>query len=177
MKTRETRELKQFLTFDIAGEEYAISVLKVREILEYDVVTPVPNVPASIRGVMNLRGQVVPIIDLAVKFGLPRTQTGRTTCNIVVDVSLEGEDAVMGIMADPVKQVIDLVADEIEPPPAFGTSVHVDYLQGMGKADKRFVLILDLDKLLTTDELLKPEQAEAAMVEVAPTEASEAALP
>jgi purine-binding chemotaxis protein CheW len=143
----------QYLGFNIAGEEYAIGILRVREILEYDTLTKVPTTPPSIRGVINLRGSVVPVVDLAVKFGLPESVISKRTCIVVVEVNLDGERAVMGVLADAVSQVIDLPASEVEPPPPFGTRVRVDCLIGMGRAGRKFVLLLDIDKLLSLDEL------------------------
>ncbi|HKC12424.1 MAG TPA: chemotaxis protein CheW, partial [Vicinamibacteria bacterium] len=106
-------EQAQYLGFYIAGEEYAIGILRVREILEYDTVTKVPTTPPSIRGVINLRGSVVPVVDLAVKFGLPESVVSKRTCIVVVEVDLDGERAVMGVLADAVSQVIDLPASEV----------------------------------------------------------------
>lgn len=145
----------QYLTFLIGGEEYAVSLLKVKEIIEYDVVTKVPKTPAWVRGVINLRGSVVPVIDLALKFGQTATELGKLTCIVITEVECEGEATVMGILADAVSQVIDLNAEEIEAPPTFGTRVKIDYLLGMGRSGKKFCLMLDSDKVLSTDELLQ----------------------
>ncbi|HEV2112891.1 MAG TPA: chemotaxis protein CheW [Terriglobales bacterium] len=150
-----SEQVRQYLTFLIGGEEYAVSLLKVKEIIEYDVVTKVPKTPAWVRGVINLRGSVVPVIDLAVKFGQAATEVGKLTCIVITEVECEGEAAVMGILADAVSQVIDLKAEEIEAPPTFGTRVKIDYLLGMGRSGKKFCLILDSDRVLSTDELLE----------------------
>jgi purine-binding chemotaxis protein CheW len=144
----------QYLTFLTAGEEYAISIVKVREIIEYEAVTTVPNTPVWIRGVTNLRGKVVPVVDLAVKFGLPASQISKFSCVIITEVMFQGENLIMGVLADSVSQVIELSADEIEAAPAFGTRVKTEYLLGMGALGKKFCLILDIDKVLSTDELL-----------------------
>src|SRR5260221_3021106 len=146
-------EQTQYLGFVVADEEYAIGILRVREILEYDTITKVPTTPPSIRGVINLRGRVVPVVHLAVKLGLPESQVTKRTCIVVVEVDLEGERTVMGVLADAVSQVIDLPASEVEPPPSFGTRVRVDCLLGMGRAGKKFVLLLDIDKVLSAEEL------------------------
>jgi purine-binding chemotaxis protein CheW len=143
----------QYLGFQVAGEEYAVGILRVKEILEYEVVTRVPMTPPSIRGVINLRGSVVPVVDLAVKLGMPGSAVTKRTCIVIVEVKLADEAAVIGVIADSVSQVLDLPASEIQPPPSFGTRVHVDYLVGMGRADKKFVLILDIDRVLSEDEL------------------------
>src|SRR6185295_15649748 len=143
----------QYLGFFVGEEEYAIGILRVREILEYDTITKVPTTPPSIRGVINLRGRVVPVVDLAVKLGLPESQVTKRTCIVVVEVDLEGERTVMGVLADSVSQVIDLPPAEVEPPPSFGTRVRVDCLLGMGRAGKKFVLLLDIEKTLFAEEL------------------------
>ena len=154
-------EEMQYLGFHVAEEEYAIGILRVREILEYDTVTRVPTTPPSIRGVINLRGRVVPVVDLAVKLGLPESQITKRSCIVVVEVELDGERTVMGVLADAVSQVIELPASEIEPPPPFGPRVRVDCLVGMGRAGKKFVLLLDIDKLLSVDELAAAAQVES----------------
>lgn len=146
-------EQAQYLGFYIAGEEYAIGILRVREILEYDTLTKVPTTPPSIRGVINLRGSVVPVVDLAVKLGLPESVISKRTCIVVVEMDLDGERTVMGVLADAVTQVIDLPVSDVEPPPPFGTRMRVDCLLGMGRAGRKFVLLLDIDKLLSLDEL------------------------
>lgn len=159
----------QYLGFALGGEEYAVGILRVREIIEYTAVTRIPSAPPSVRGVINLRGGVVPVVDLAVKFGQAPCTVTRRTCIVVVEVSLDGERLTLGVLADSVSQVMELSAADIEPPPAFGTSVHVDYLLGMGKTPRGFVLILDVERVLTTGELVgadatarQAEQAEQA---------------
>ena len=153
------QDVRQYLTFMIAGEEYAISLLQVKEIIEYDTVTPVPKTPEWVRGVINLRGSVVPVIDLAVKFRLPASVAGRLTCIIITEVECGGEATIMGVMADSVRQVIDLKPEDVEHPPTFGTRVKVDYLLGMARSGKKFCLILNTEKVLSTDELLELSDA------------------
>ena len=153
------QDVQQYLTFMIAGEEYAISLLKVKEIMEYDTVTPVPKTPEWVRGVINLRGSVVPVIDLAVKFRLPASVAGRLTCIVITEVECGGEATIMGVMADSVRQVIDLKPENVEHPPTFGTRVKVDYLNGMARSGKKFCLILNTEKVLSTDELLELSEA------------------
>ena len=144
----------QYLTFFIAGEEYAVNILKVKEITEYDTVTTVPNTAPWIRGVTNLRGNVIPVIDLAVKFGLSASQASKFSCIVITEVSYDGEKLTMGVMADSVSQVVDFLENEIETPPPFGTRLRIEFLLGMGRMGKKFCLILDIDKVLSTDELL-----------------------
>jgi purine-binding chemotaxis protein CheW len=142
----------QYLTFELAGEEYALDILHVREILRFEEVTRVPTAPPSVRGVLNLRGSVVPVVDLAVRFGLPETVETRRTCIVIVEVSPGGEPLVMGVMADAVSQVMDLLPGDIEPPPSFGTRVRIEFLRGLARVGSRFALLLDLDRLLGMDE-------------------------
>ena len=160
----------QYLTFLTAGEEYAISIVKVSEIVEYEAVTTVPNTPVWIRGVTNLRGKVVPVVDLAVKFGLPASGISKFSCIIITEVMFQGEKLTMGVLADSVSQVIDLSADEIEATPPFGTRVKTEYLLGMGALGKKFCLILDIDKVLSADELLAVTEsvADEASATIAP---------
>ncbi|HKV07822.1 MAG TPA: chemotaxis protein CheW [Thermoanaerobaculia bacterium] len=158
----------QYLTFWIAGEEHAIGILRVREIIEYEEVTRVPATPPWIRGVLNLRGSVVPAIDLAVKLGLPASPVTRRTCIVIVEADLEGEATVMGLIADSVSQVIDLAAEDIEPPPGFGTRVHTDYLLGMGKIGRKLALLLDVDRVLAAAEILQVSALGEGAMEEAP---------
>jgi len=180
--TKEVIEQQQYLTFLLAGEEYAISILKVKEIIEYDTVTVVPKTPRWIRGVINLRGSVVPVVDLAVKFGLEERPVTRTSCIVILEGQLENQNTTMGIVADAVSQVMDLAIEDIREVPEFGTRVQVNYLLGMAQLGKKFALLLDVDKVLSTDELLNLDQvsttAGAAVADGAdgvPSENSEAA--
>ena len=152
--TKETVEQKQYLTFLLADEEYAISILQVKEIIEYDTVTTVPKTPKWVRGVINLRGSVVPVVDLAAKFGLEPKQVTKTTCIVIIETLFGKQNTTIGIVTDSVSQVMDLTADDIQPVPEFGTRVKVDYLLGMAQLGKKFALLLDVDKVLSTDELL-----------------------
>jgi purine-binding chemotaxis protein CheW len=151
-QTTEAADRRQYLSFSLGGSEYGVGILQVREILQYEQVTRVPSTPRSIRGVINLRGQVVPVVDLAAKFGLPDTRPARLTCILIVEARLDGQPTVVGVLADAVQEVIELGKDDVEPPPAFGTQVKIDFLLGMGKVGKRFVLLLDLDRVISADE-------------------------
>jgi len=150
--TTENEAMTQYLSFQVAGEAYAVGVLQAREIIEFPVVTRVPHAPVAVRGVINLRGSVVPVVDLAVKFGLPASEIGRRSCVVIVECTIEGESLVMGVMADAVNHVLDLTPADIEPAPSFGTRVRTEYLKGMGKLERGFVLLLDMDKLLSASE-------------------------
>jgi len=151
---QESSKAGQYLTFFIAGEEYAASILKIREVIEYDTLTMVPNTPVWIRGVVNVRGSVLPVVDLGVKFGLPASTISKFSCVVITEVISEGEKLTLGVLADSVSQVIDFTTHEIEDPPPFGTRVKIEYLLGLGAIGKKFCQILDIDKVLSADELL-----------------------
>lgn len=168
-------ERQQYLAFALAGGEYAIGILKVKEILQYEELTKVPSTPRSIRGVLNLRGSVVPVVDLAVKFGLAETAVTRRTCVLVVETAFDGVPSVMGLVADAVSEVIELGPDDIEEPPAFGTRVRTEHLLGVGKVGRKFVLILDIDEVLSAEE--QDLAGAAALAALAPAPAAEAPLP
>lgn len=152
MAANEDGARTQYLSFSLRDTEYAVGILNVKEILQYEQTTRVPSTPRSVRGVINLRGQVVPVVDLAAKFGLGETTPGRLTCILIVEARIDGTPAVVGVLADSVQEVIELGKDDVEPTPAFGTQVRVDFLLGVGKIGKRFVLLLDLDRVISADE-------------------------
>lgn len=154
MNEKETNfDQTQYLTFHLAGEEYAVGILQVKEIITYGTLTKVPHTPPSIRGVINLRGNVVPVVDLGLKFGMSVSPVTDRTCIVIVEVNINDNRTVMGVVADSVSQVISMVDDNILPPPAFGTRVRIDFLRGMGKAGDKFVLVLDIDKVLSAEDL------------------------
>lgn len=142
----------QYLTFHLAGEEYAVGILQVREIITYGTLTKVPHTPPSIRGVINLRGNVVPVVDLGLKFGLTDNPVTDRTCIVIVEANINESRTIMGIIADSVSQVISMSDNEILTAPAFGTRVRIDFLRGLGKSGDKFVLILDIDKVLSADD-------------------------
>ncbi len=152
---------RQFLTFVVGDEEYGVGITQAKEIIEYDTLTTVPGAPVFIRGVINLRGHVVPVVDLAVKLGRPASTLGRRSCVVVVEVQGEEGGTVMGILADRVSLVAELPPDAIEPAPAFGTGVRIDWLLGLGRMDKRFILLLDTDRVLSAREVSDVLAAEA----------------
>ena len=150
-----------YLTFFIRGEEYAAPILRVKEIIEYETVTRVPSTPSHVRGVINLRGAVLPVIDLAAKFGHGETAATRTTCIVVVETNVGGETLVVGLIADSVSEVVEIADEQIEEPPAFGTGVRVDFLAGMGKLENKLVLVLDIDRVLSPVEIQQTIEAAA----------------
>ena len=178
-REKEVIEQEQYLTFLLAGEEYAISILEVKEIIEYDTVTTVPKTPKWIRGVINLRGSVVPVVDLGVKFGMGERPVTKTSCIIIVEGQVESQNTLMGVMADAVSQVMDIAAGDIQEVPAFGTRIKVDYLHGMAQLGKKFVLLLNINQVLSADESLdlsaaatNAQEAEGDTVSPNPSEAT-----
>ena len=146
-------ETRQYLTFKLSDEVFAVDVEKVREILEFTTITKVPQTPDYMRGVINLRGSVVPVMDMHLKFGMAPSERTVNTCIVVVEVSLEGETIILGALADSVQEVIELEAGQIEPPPRIGTRFNTDFILGMGKNDSQFIMILNIDRAFTSDEL------------------------
>ena len=139
----------QFLSFVLAGEEYAVEILRVKEIIEYDNLTRVPGMPPAVRGVINLRGRVVPVVDVALAFGMPQSSITARSCIVMVEIGGDEGAVVMGIITDAVSEVLDLAADQIQPPPSFGTSIGAEVLDGMAEAaGKKFVMLLNIDRAL-----------------------------
>ena len=144
---------RQYLTFMLNSEIFAIGILRIKEIIEYGNLTEVPRMPDFIRGVINLRGAVVPVIDLGARFGKQAATVGRRTCIVIIEVQHEGEQQVVGVMVDAVNEVLDIPAAEIEPAPSFGAKIRADFIRGMGKVDGKFVIILNVDHVLSLDEM------------------------
>ncbi|BEH10864.1 MULTISPECIES: chemotaxis protein CheW [Geobacter] len=146
-------ETRQYLTFKLDDEVFAVDVAKVREILELTSITKVPQTPQFMRGVINLRGSVVPVVDLRLKFGMSETAPTVDTCIIVVEVAHEHETLVLGALADSVQEVFEMEPGQVEPAPRIGTKLNTDFILGMGKHDGQFIMILDIDRTFTSDEL------------------------
>ncbi len=146
-------EIRQYLTFKLDHEVFAMDVATVREVLDFTVITKIPRTPEFMRGVINLRGSVVPVVDLRLAFGMSATEKTVNTCIIVVEVSLEGESTILGALADSVEEVIDLEPEQIQPAPKIGTSIKTDFIRGMGKRDTQFVMILDIDRVFSAEQL------------------------
>lgn len=146
-------ETVQYLTFKLADEIFAFDVAKVREILEMTSITKVPQTPDFMRGVINLRGSVVPVIDLRLNFGMQCTEQTVNTCIIVVEVNLVEETIVLGVLADSVQEVVEMEPEHIEPPPQLGTRLNTEFIKGMGKVENDFVMILDIDKVFSAKDL------------------------
>ncbi|WP_108125799.1 chemotaxis protein CheW [Saccharospirillum mangrovi] len=143
----------QYLTFQLSQEMFAINILRIKEILEYGGLSKVPMMPPFIRGVINLRGAVVPVIDLKVRFGGTVNQATKRSCIVIIEITNEDRSHDIGIMVDSVSEVLEIPASEIEPPPSFGAHIRADFMAAMGKVDGEFVIILDVDSVLSTQEL------------------------
>ena len=159
MSVAEILETTQYLTFKLEDEVFALDIAKVREVLEYTTVTKVPRTPDFMCGVINLRGGVVPVVNMRLKFGMPDAEKTVNTCIIIVEVKLDGETTVLGALADSVQEVMDLEPDQIEPAPKIGTRLNTDFIKGMGKHDNKFIMILDIDKVFSADELALVQDA------------------
>lgn len=154
----------KYMTFKLSNEEYGLGILKVREIIGLMDITHVPRTPDFVRGVINLRGKVIPVVDLRLKFDMERIEPTDQTVIIVVQYSHLNTDLTMGILVDEVVEVLDVAADQIEPPPSFGASiVQTDFIMGIGKADKRMIFLIEIGKVLTVEELRRlPTRSDSA---------------
>jgi purine-binding chemotaxis protein CheW len=144
---------QQYLTFNLGNEIFAIGILAIKEIIEYGNLTEVPMMPEFIRGVINLRGAVVPVVDLAARFGRKGTAVTRRTCIVIIEMGKDGERQNIGVIVDTVNEVLEILPQDIEPAPAFGAKIRTDFISGMGKVASRFVIILDVDHVLSVDEM------------------------
>ncbi len=144
---------QQYLTFMLGGEVFAIGILAIREIIEYGEVTSVPMMPKFVRGVINLRGAVVPVVDLSARFGKSETQLSKRTCIVIVEVEAEAGRQDMGVMVDAVNAVLEIADDQIEPAPVLGSKLRTEFIRCMGKVGGKFVILLDVDKVLSSEEI------------------------
>ena len=148
-------EAKQYLTFMLGGEMFSIGILCIKEIIWYANLTEVPMMPACIRGVINLRGAVVPVMDLSARFGKPSTPVTKCTCIVIIEIDTqnEGEHQNMGVVVDSVQAVLEIASSEIEPAPSFGAKIRPDFIEGIGKVNGKFVILLNVNKVLSTQEI------------------------
>ncbi len=156
-------ETSQYLTFKLDREIYALDIAQVREVLDFTDVTKVPRMPEFMRGVINLRGGVVPVVDLRLKFGMSLTEKTVDTCIIIKEITLEGEKTLLGTLADSVQEVLDLEPGQIEPAPKIGTRLKTEFIKGMGKKNDEFVIILDVDRVFSTEELAVVQGVEGSV--------------
>src|SRR5580698_5777249 len=162
MSVEQNSEMRQYLTFKLGNESFGIDVAKVREILDFTTITEIPRTPEFMSGVINLRGNVVPVVDLRLCFQMSKTVRTRNTCIVVVEVLLESEPTVIGALADSVEEVIDLEPDQIQPAPRIGTQIRTDFIKGIGKRDTQFIMILDIDRVFSAEELAAVRVPEAS---------------
>ena len=178
MNDKATTKTAQYLTFCLGEEEFALEITKVREVMDYTAITKVPRMPEFLSGVINLRGNVVPVIDLRLKLGMSATKKTADTCIVIMEIEVDGELIDMGALADSVQEVIDLNPAQIEPPPRLGTKLNTEFIQGMGKRDDKFLIILNIDKVLAGDELeLIHDKNESSVMDMAKPAIETEALP
>ena len=146
-------EATQYLTFSLGEEDFALEIARVREVLDYTNITKVPRMPEFLRGVINLRGNVVPVTDLRLKLGMSATKRTVDTCIVIVETGVDGDLMDMGVLTDSVQEVLDLDPAQIEPAPRLGTKLNTEFIRGMGKKDDKFLIILDIDKVLSSEDL------------------------
>jgi purine-binding chemotaxis protein CheW len=150
----------QYLTFELDGEIFALEIGKVREVLDFTAVTRVPRMPTFMRGVINLRGSVVPVVDMRLKFNLPPADRTVNTCIIIVEIEMDGEIVALGALADSVKEVVELGVADIEPAPRIGTRLNTDFIRGMGKREEGFLILLDINRVFSSEELIAVQAAD-----------------
>ncbi|UTF51178.1 chemotaxis protein CheW [Desulfomicrobium sp. ZS1] len=143
----------QYLTFGLGVEVFALETGSVREVIEIVSVTRIPKTPPFMRGVINLRGHAVPVVDLRIKFDIPQVADTVNTCIIIVDVEVDGESCFMGAIVDSVREVFEMTSDQIKPPPHMGASIKTDFIKGMGEQNEQFVMIIDIEKVFSSVEL------------------------
>jgi purine-binding chemotaxis protein CheW len=176
MEESNTATSEQYVTFSLGEELFGVEVTRTREILSITPVTKVPQTPEYLLGVINLRGQVVPVVDMRLKLGLPAGEETEDTCIIVVEVQVDGEAIVVGALADAVREVLEIRSDQIEPPPRLGTRLKTEFINGMGKVDEQFLILLNIDRVFNSDDLAIVQDAgqiNAAEVDVAVEESPE----
>ena len=168
MSTSEITETRQYLTFKLGCEVFATDVAKVREVLDFTAITKIPKTPDFMSGVINLRGNVVPVVDLRLCFEMSKTEKTVNTCIVVVEMIVDGERTVIGALADSVEEVIDLDPEQIQPPPRIGTHVRTEFIKGMGRRDTQLIMILDIDRVFTVEELslVRAPDSSPALAEV-----------
>jgi len=157
-------DVNQYLTFVLGGEVYGVSILVIKEILEYHEPTLVPMMPDFIRGVINLRGSVVPVVDLSLRLGRESTEVAKRTCVVIIEIQHEEERMEIGVVVDAVNEVLDIAPESIEAAPNFGAKIRTDFINGMGKIDDKFVVLLNIDHVLSIEELSMLDSASKTTV-------------
>lgn len=168
MSAADVMETTQYLTFKLDQDVFGMDIAKVREVLDFTAVTRVPKMPEFMRGVINLRGSAVPVVDLRLKLGMKRTEKTDNTCIIITEVTADGEPTVLGILADSVQEVVDIDPAQVEPAPKLGARLNTQFLRGMGKKDSAFIILLEIDPVFSMDELVSVKVAEREAIDVLP---------
>src|SRR5579872_4901859 len=153
MSVSEITDTRQYLTFRLGDEVFATDVAKVREVLDFTTITKIPRTPEFMSGVINLRGNVVPVVDLRLCLEMSKTEKTVNTCIVVMEMLVDGESSVIGALADSVEEVIDLEPENIQPPPRIGVKIRTDFIKGMGKRDSQLIMILDIDRVFSAEEI------------------------
>jgi purine-binding chemotaxis protein CheW len=151
MSEKEAMQINQYLSFTMRDENFAIEIAKVREVLDVSTLTRIPRMPEYLSGVINLRGNVVPVMDLGLKLGMAAIEKGKNTCIMIVEVVVEGVEVEMGVLTDSVQMVLDLPPGAVEPVPKMGTDLNTDFIKGMGRQEEKFLIILDIDTILARE--------------------------
>lgn len=160
MSVTEITDTRQYLTFRLGDEVFATDVAKVREVLDFTTITKIPRTPEFMSGVINLRGNVVPVVDLRLCFEMSKTEKTVNTCIVVMEMLVDGESSVIGALADSVEEVIDLEPENIQPPPRIGVKIQTDFIKGMGKRDAQLIMILDIDRVFSAEDIAAVRGAE-----------------
>jgi len=153
MNASSVSAMTQYLTFLLGDETFSLEIARVREVLDYTIITRVPRTPEYMQGVINLRGGVVPVVDLRLKFGMPAASVSVNTCIIIVEATVNNDAVVLGLLADSVQEVLELDQESISPAPRIGTKLDTGFIKGMGRQNDRFIIILDIDRVFSQDEL------------------------
>ena len=153
MQAAAVQDMTQYLTFFLGDETFSLEIGRVREVLDYTIITSVPRMPEYVQGVINLRGSVVPVVDLRIKFGMPPISVAVNTCIIIVEATVNGDAVVIGLLADSVQEVLELDRESVSPAPRIGTKLDTGFIKGMGRQNDRFIIILDIDRVFSHDEL------------------------
>ncbi len=169
-------ETKQYLAYNLGEEIFAVDVLKVREVLESQEITKVPRAPDFMKGIINVRGVVVPVINMHIKFGMEETEKTVNTCVILLEVEFDGETTVLGAQADAVREVIDLEPDQIEPAPKIGSKWKTEFIKGIGKRNEEFIILLDIDRIFSADEITMLQEGGSGISDGTEHQAAEISL-
>jgi len=165
MTTMDRAATKQYLTFRLGDGVFALDIARVREVLDFTTVTKVPRMPDFLRGVINLRGSVIAVADLGLKLGMAMTERSVNTCVIIAEIEVDGKTTLLGALADSVQEVIELDADALQPVPRIGARLNTEFIQGIGKQNDRFIIVLEIDKVFSSEEISQAQTVQAEQVQ------------